>query len=149
MSDDKNALQVALAGLAGTQEAATQTLAAVGALRELYNAQTIPPARQLVELTVARPVKRVEERELAFSLGIYNPNLAIVLLGVPAGAKPGQRAIAIPPKSLVVLPLVAEDFELGLDTTDANTNATAAAGAIAIEVFRYRSVQPAFLGAVP
>jgi hypothetical protein len=57
--------------------------------------------------------------------------------------RPGQGAIAVPPNSLMTLPVAPGDLDLGVDVNDSNLSADAV-----VFVLRHATVQPAFLAAV-
>jgi hypothetical protein len=117
---------------------------AVDKLCELARPLEQPAQMTTVTLTAAESVKWLDERGIrTASIGILNPADATLLIGiggVPAMSR--ANAVAIPPESLIVLPIAADDVELG-------TEADLSEGDVVAHVFRWRTVQPAFLGAKP
>ncbi|MFL5901251.1 MAG: hypothetical protein ACJ75S_08650 [Solirubrobacterales bacterium] len=114
---------------------------AVDVLRELAEPLGEPAQLTVAVLTASVPVKMQDERGITTaSVGILNPTGARVLLGIGGERASSQaRAISVPPESLMVLPIAAGDLEIG---TEDNLEA----GDAVVYVFRYRTVQAAFLG---
>jgi hypothetical protein len=112
-------------------------------IRDLAAPLREPAQLTTVPLTATERRKRLPEIGLTTaSIAILNPTGVPVLLGIGGGAATSQdRAIAIPPESLLVLPVSAGEVEIG-------TEAELGSDTAIVHVFRYRSVQPAFLGSV-
>jgi hypothetical protein len=104
-----------------------------------------PAQLTTVELSPAVPVKALDERGIvSASIGVLNPTKVKVLLGIGgAAAKPGARPVAVPPESLIVLPVAGGDVEIGVDPAELGEDTAV------VHIFRYRTVQPAFLGSAP
>jgi hypothetical protein len=117
----------------------------VGLVRETVT----PPQISQVTLTAAAPsVLDDSHRNVqSASLGIFNPTAVPVVV-----AWDGRRATrqglgqVVPATSLVVLPVAAADVEIGVDPADA---APLVDGDVVITLFRYRTVQAAYLSQLP
>lgn len=132
--------------LAQLQRHAEYTKEAIGKLEELAGRYDEAARLKTFHLSSDRPAKTDDSKETSKSIGILNPNSVPIYLGI-AGGRPlaANRAPAAPPNSLLVLPLAVEDIELGVDTADQGV--LAAADAI-VHVLRFKTAQPAFLGAL-
>ena len=71
---------------------------------------------------------------------IYNPAGVNIYWSTTGSAKPGQYAFSCPAGCLMVLPVSAQVIEVGADPAVLLTNQAV------VFVFRYYTVQPAFLG---
>ncbi|MCW2986726.1 MAG: hypothetical protein JWR63_4296 [Conexibacter sp.] len=97
---------------------------------------------QPMVLTAAQPIDTDQAGHHSRSLAVLNPNALTIYWGIGgASPQPGQRAIAQPPKSLMVLPVRAQDFQVGASATDL------AAGDAVVFLWRYETLERAFLGA--
>lgn len=95
-----------------------------------------------VVLTANAPTQTDMSGTRAVSIGVLNPNAITVYWGIGgATPKPGQRAIAQPAKSLLVLPLSADDLDFGAAPADL------AVADAPLFVMRFATAQPCFLGA--
>ncbi|MTD43857.1 hypothetical protein GKE82_05940 [Conexibacter sp. W3-3-2] len=134
----------------GAREHATQLLADVQNLTHALMAQNArlvtPPASASVVLTQTNPKVRddVGEGLEALSFAIYNPNDIVLFVGND-GSDPalGTRggALSVPRRSMAVFPLFCRDLDIAAAPADL------AAGDARVWIFRYETVQAAFLGA--
>jgi hypothetical protein len=115
----------------------------LGKLCELAAPLTEPAQPTFITLTAQTPRKRAYERGLTTaSFGVLNTTGVTVLVGI--GGEPATtqaRAIAVPPESLLVLPVAVGEVEIA-------TEAALGEDTAVVHLFRYRTVQPAFLGGV-
>lgn len=74
------------------------------------------------------------------SIGLLNPNGITIYFSTVGSAAAGMRSPSAPPNSLIVLPISAQMIEVGANPTDL------AANTAIVFLFRYFTVQPAFLG---
>jgi hypothetical protein len=108
----------------------------------LARVQCNPDLRTLV-LTALAPIDTDQSGHTCLSIGVLNPTAVDIYWGIGgARPQPGQRAIAQPGKSLMVLPLRASDFSIGADPADL------AAGDVPVFLLRFSTVQACFLGSV-
>jgi hypothetical protein len=83
--------------------------------------------------------------EPSLSLGVLNPNGCTIYLGLSGGtASLAAEGVPVGPNQLVVLPVAVAQLELAADPADL----TALGGdqTALVFVFRFRQVQPAFIG---
>lgn len=136
--------QSALEALVHTQELAQRTHTIMGKVEQLLQGGALPAEYTVVRLTADRPQRRDDRAHPASkSIGLYNPSAATIYLAVGGGeAKPNKNAFSVPPNAAVVLPVAAEDVELGADA------AALAGGDAVVFLFRFRAVQALFFGAL-
>jgi hypothetical protein len=86
--------------------------------------------------------------EPSLSLGVLNPNGCTVYLGLSGGtASLAAEGVPVGPNQFLVLPVAVAQLEIGADPADlAALGATTATQTALVFVFRFRQVQPAFLG---
>lgn len=82
--------------------------------------------------------ERVQQPTL--SLGVLNPNSINVYFSPTGTASPTARAFSVPPNAMLVLPISAQQVEVGCVPTDLGANTAV------VFLWRYFTVQPAFLG---
>jgi hypothetical protein len=137
-----------------TIEILGHTQATLGRVEQLHERHAellercLQPARMSSHtLTPADPVDldpgSVDEPSL--SLGVLNPNGCTIYLGLSGGtASQAAEGVPVGPNQLVVLPVAVAQLELGADPADL----TALGGdqTALVFVFRFRQVQPAFIG---
>jgi hypothetical protein len=84
----------------------------------------------------------------SLSLGVLNPNAVTVVVGIGGGtASFAAEGVPVGPNQLLVLPVTVAQLEIAADPTELSAlGATPAAQTAIVFVFRYRQVQPAFLG---
>jgi hypothetical protein len=105
-----------LQGLAATQDLAAKGADAAFALLTLVRRHNQPAILETYELTATLPTKRDEARVEAMSIGVVNPTAFALRLGLGGGAATAAaRGFPVPPSGAIVLPVAAEDFEIGLD----------------------------------
>jgi hypothetical protein len=96
-----------------------------------------------VRLDANTPRKWDQDGRVAPSVGFYNPNAFSIFAGlggeIPDGTATG--AFEITGNTLLVVPIAVQDLELGVRVADVG------AGSAMLHVFRYWTVQPAFMGA--
>lgn len=121
----------------------TELRRAVNLLKDLAGELHEPAQPVHVSLTKATPRKTVREHGMTTaSIGILNPTAVVILIGIGGAVASSQaRAISVPPQSLLVLPVSAGDVEIA-------TEAELGEDTAVVHVFRYRTVQSAFLGGV-
>lgn len=76
----------------------------------------------------------------SLSIGILNPNSVTIFFSPIGSATAAARAYSVPPNCLLVLPMSVQWLEVGADPTVLLANAAV------VFVWRYFTVQPAFLG---
>jgi hypothetical protein len=118
------------------------------AIRELHDyltGITRPAERRLVTLGASAPNslrKMDQDGRVAASIGFYNPQAYSIFVGVggeiPDGSQTG--AIEVPGNTLMVIPVAVQDVELGVKAADV------AAGIAIVHLFRFWSLQPAYMG---
>lgn len=118
------------------------------AVRELHDylvGVTRPAERRIITLGASAPysLRKVDQDgRVCPSIGFYNPQAYSVWAGVggeiPDGAQTG--AIEIPGNTLMVIPVAVQDLELGVKAADV------AAGLAMVHVFRFWTLQPAYMG---
>ncbi|HUR85644.1 MAG TPA: hypothetical protein VMY78_09885 [Solirubrobacteraceae bacterium] len=126
-----------LQGLAAAQDLARDGRDAAKALLELVRRHNQPATLETYVLTQTVPVRRDEGRVECLSIGIVNPSAFALRLGLGGGAATSSgRGFPVPPSGAIVLPVAAEDFEIGLDDP-------AAVGGLAVVVYvlRFPTVQ--------
>jgi hypothetical protein len=131
----------AIQALATMQTQTDHTHQLVRELRQMVADQTAPADLDEIVLTTATPRVELEARNPFASLGILNPTAADIYVGVNGSARVGSRVPMCPAVSLLVLPISIQLVEFGVDPAFPAAN-----GDVVLYVFRYRSVQPAFLG---
>lgn len=116
-----------------------------GQLRDLIAAGQQPAQLMTHVLTATEPVKVDKQSTEAetFALGILNPNPIPIYLGLNGGSATSEaRAVSCPPAALLVLPVAVAQLEVGAEPADVATNDAV------VHVLRFRTCQPAFLGAI-
>lgn len=138
--------QAALEALAHTRELTIQTQGAIGRLLEIARlGQTTPELRTITinPGNVGSYTTVDQSRFEAKSIGILNPTGIAIFVGIGGiSATPTSRAPSVPPASLMVLPVLTRNLELGADP------AILLASTAVVYVLRYVTVQPAFVGAM-
>jgi hypothetical protein len=135
----------AITALQRLEHTQNEVIAAIAELHDYLTGVTRPPERRVVRFDGSKPQLRALDQDgrVAPSVGFWNPNAfsvwAAIGQEIPDGTASG--AIEIPNRSFMVIPAAVQDIELGVKAADI------AAGQALIHVFRYWSVQPAFLGA--
>ncbi len=90
-----------------------------------------------------KSVQKHDNSDASASIALYNPSTVVVYIGVGGGAaRPGNNALSVPPGSLAVFPISAGELEVGAAEADL------AAGDAVVFLFRFKTVQPAFFGAI-
>lgn len=126
-----------LQGLADLQENARNGNHAAQALLALVRRHNQPAILETYELTQTVPVKRDEARVECLSIGVINPTAFALRLGLGGGAATSAaRGFPVPPSGAIVLPVAAEDFEVGLDNPAAVGGAT-----VVVYILRFTTVQ--------
>lgn len=113
--------------------------------RTIDRANTLPAALRTFVLTASEPIQKddVGDGLTALSVGVINPTAVTVYLGVGGiRPQPGSRAVSVAPLCALVLPVGAQDFELGADPADL------AAGDAVVWALRFPTVQPFFMGSI-
>jgi hypothetical protein len=139
--------EAALHAAQAAQSAAIDARDALRQLLEIEDRRNEPAEHERIHLSAAQPTREWHPQVDAptLSIAILNPAAVPIYLGVGnATASATAGAISVPPSSLLVLPLAIAAIEVGVDQGDAAT--AFAAGELIVYGFRYRSVQPAFLG---
>lgn len=110
-------------------------------IAELDELERRPASIRTIVLTAERPVFRddVGEGQEAMSIGVINPSAATIYLGVGGSARAGARVPEVPPRTAIVLPVAAEDLELGADVADLDVAAV-------VQLLRFPTPQPFFSG---
>jgi hypothetical protein len=112
-------------------------------LKALGRSATSPAKMEALRLTAANPTRTSDTSSASSSIALLNPTAITVFIGIGgARAAAGQDSPSCPPRSMIVLPVAALDVEVGVAAAD-----VAAADAV-VYLFRFDSVQPAFLGGV-
>jgi hypothetical protein len=140
-----------------TVEILGHTQATLGRVERLHERhgellERLAEPAQIITLTLtpATPTKfdagSIERPSL--SLGVLNPNSVTVVLGIGGGtASIAAEGIAVGPNQLLVLPVAVAQLEIAAAPADLTAmGATPADQTALVFVFRYRQVQPAFLG---
>jgi hypothetical protein len=70
-----------------------------------------------------------------------------VYLGIAGSATGSGEAVPVPPKSGLVLPIAASEFEVGIDPSDATSIAALGTSTAVVFLIRFKAVQPFFFGA--
>lgn len=143
--------QVAWEQLVAQRAATQQLLDAHERMIDRLEALETPPmveAIVIAPLSAALPANPVESREKVarptMSIGIYNPNNIIVYFSGIGSANANARAWSAPPNSLLVVPISAGVIELGCDPVAlATLNQN-----VIVQLLRFYTVQPAFLGQI-
>lgn len=131
LTTDEVALQVL--------ERAHATHADTRRLVEKMGEQAEPAQLHTLRFTAARTHRHAVGK--GRSIGVLNPTPIVVYIGAGgAAAAPNSEAVPVPPKSLLVLPITAEQAEFGVDPAD-----VAASDAV-VFVLLFPTVQPASLG---
>jgi len=113
------------------------------AFREQLQRQDTNPDLIPVVLTAGQPIAVDRQGATSLSIGVLNPSDVVIYWGIGgARAEPDGRSIAQPARSLMVLPLRAQDLALGADPADL------AAGDVVLQLMRFATVQPCMLGGV-
>jgi multidrug efflux pump subunit AcrA (membrane-fusion protein) len=136
--------EAALQGLGDAQELARQARDACRELRAIVDRADTPAQLQTITLDAVTPVHRDEVRDTSLSIGIINPTDYILRLGLAgASASPQARGIPVPPNAAIVMPVAAEDLEIGLDyDTNAGAAATVGSDTVVVYLLRFKAVQP-------
>lgn len=101
-----------------------------------------PAQRRTFTLTAQQPKRTDEVGGTDASYGVLNPSGATIYVGIGGDpAEPGRGSIEVPPRSLLVLPLSADDVELGVSPTDPQLGT-----GVTVHVLRFATVQAAYLG---
>ncbi len=137
--------QAALEALAHTREQAIATRQATDVLLELAERQQQPPEMRPIVINPGNNGQYVtvdKSRFQARSIGILNASNVPVFIGI-GGVTPtaAARAPVCAAQSFLVLPVLAQDLELGCDP------AVLAGNTAVVYLFRYLSVQPLAAGA--
>jgi hypothetical protein len=115
----------------------------VDELRELVVTRFAEPARrQAIVLTATQPVVSDDVGSLSRSVGLINPTDITVYLGIATPAQPNRHAISVGARSAMVLPLAADDLQVGAAAADL------AAGDALVQLLRFKTVQPFYMGAL-
>jgi hypothetical protein len=137
--------QAALEAIGIARDHAEHTRKIVDELHDMLERSVKPATPKQIVLTQAIPRVTDDAKEYALSIGVFNPTALTIYVGPDGGrATPEARAIAVPPTSLLVLPIAAMSVEIGLSATDAA--ALAATDAVVVTLLRFPSVQAASLG---
>ena len=139
--------QAALEAVWHTRDAALATNEAVAQLQGHYDRLARPADLQTVIIDPAAGSadtaygRAPTLPDYSPSFGVLNPNDVPVLLGIGGNTpRTGARVPSVPPEGLLVLPLAVGELDLGIDA------ASLGASTAVVYVFRYHTVQPAFLG---
>jgi hypothetical protein len=112
--------------------------------RHALRTQT-PPSLSTLVLTTTKVIDVDHAGHSCMSIGVINPNNCAVYWGVGGSRpQPGSYAVSQPPRSLMVLPFPVQDFPLGADAAELAT----LGAACVLQVLRFNTLQPCFLGAV-
>lgn len=126
-----------LLGLSAAQELSRDGRDAARALLGLVHRHNRPATLETYELTQIAPIARAEARVESLSIGIINPTAHALRIGLGGGAAtPAARGFPVPPSGAIVLPVAAEDFELGLDDPASTGGLT-----VIVYVLRFPTVQ--------
>ena len=112
-------------------------------IEDLLDDHLIPASLSTVTLKAAQPQVTSDSKDGSRSVGVLNPTPITIYVGIGgAQARAGADAISVPPTSVLVLPVYAEDFVVGAADADL------AAGDAVVHLFRFQAVQPLFLGSI-
>jgi len=132
--------QAALEAVAQAREHALFTRQAVDKLLSIADRQDTPPELRAIVINPGNNGQYVvqdKSRWEAKSIAVLNPTAFPVYLGIGGvQATSTSRAPAVPPTSVLTLPVRVYDLELGCDPTVLLANSAV------IYLFRYTSVQP-------
>jgi hypothetical protein len=111
-----------------------------GELCELLERAQEPGMLTTVSLSSARLARSYSSQVDAptRSVALFNPTAVQVYLG---------EAVPVPPKSGLVLPIAASEFEVGIDPSDATSIAALGTSTAVVFLIRFKAVQPFFFGA--
>lgn len=127
----------AIEAISQTRHAAMHTHEAVERLLEYVERVDEPARLDTVILTGTRPIFRDDSREVSRSVGLINPTDLTIFIGFAGGsATPQGRAVPVPPNSAMVIPVSAEDLEIGADQA-----ALTAGGDAVLFLLRFAAVQ--------
>lgn len=104
-----------------------------------------PADLRVIVLEQGRPVYRddVGDALAARSIGVINPSPQEVRIGVGGiSTSDSGRAIPVPAAGAMVMPVAAQDLEIGATAADL------AAGPIVVYLLRFKTVQPFFMGTI-
>ena len=137
--------EIALEALASVQASHDDLHKLLRELRHYLKLANEPATLETLRLTATTPIVRsgpLGSGRVARSVGAINPNNIKVYLGIGAArAAPGSEAVSLAPSSALVVPVFAEDLDVGADPVDL------AAGDAIVHVLRFEGVQPFFFGA--
>lgn len=129
--------EAALAALGGVQERTEQLGDLLRDFLELERRRQQPAVPKTIVLKQTQPIVRDEVAVPSMSIGVLNPSPVVVFIGISGGkASREAQAPSVPPGGGLVLPISAEDLEIGANPADL------AAGDAVLYLLRFDTVQP-------
>lgn len=128
--------------LVATQQQQLDVQHALARLVYLQECAERPADLRTITLDATNPRLSDDVATASPSFGVYNPTDFPVYVGLGTIARPGSGALAILPRSLLVLPIPASSIDFGADPADV------AAGSITFYLLRFATPQPASMGSL-